>query len=691
MTTMDTITEQISHFIGLFHLSVEEARLREAYPDFQYLLPQAHLNTEPHVPSTFEAPYDFEEFDPSVSYSAPYDTNHYWHPAGIHPLAPSRLPGLDYHWAHLKFYDFSMHFGRIHIGQPTVWSIEPPGSVVTYAVQAASISDNDVFSVGGSHAAFDAVPVSNMRLLEAAQDAFELSPISRPDMPGSSVEIIDVIKAFQAEIEAVSTPGADSDAHPAGFIKAAPVIEGSFVNGEAVTELPILKDYLSFADRMEVNAAARQAIADDSESSGKSDTVASAGDDSSSPDAAKDDAANPYVENSVTVDVGSNTAVNEAVVKNLWTGATVTAVGGDHVEVNVIVQTTIVQDFDSISSTIASWTGNEVPNHVFDIATFQRIDPTDDDGGSQAFHGGFPSAWAVAQITGDLLITSWIQQYVFMSDNDVGVLSSSGSTTSVIAGGNTSVNHISINELAMNYDLIIVGGSLYDANIIHQTNILFDNDVVDAASNFATTGAATVSTSGNLLWNQALIVNVGAADRFEAMPDAYRDTLGNFADGDKHVTSGVLSDSAFSGLSGLRVLYITGDLLNLQYISQTTIMGDSDQIKLAMNAVDPDPGASFSVATGSNALVNTAAILDLDSFGKTYVGGGQYSQELLFQAELVSHKPDIYGQDPHALTNEAVLFLDDTMLDEGARTAGVSTHAAHDIHYNDDALSHVLG
>ena len=46
---------------------------------------------------------------------------------------------------------------------------------------------------------------------------------------------------------------------------------------------------------------------------------------------------------------------------------------------------------------------------------------------------------------------------------------------------------------------------------------------------------------------------------------------------------------------------------------------------------------------------------------RRHVGGQQYSDDILIQAELVSPQLDLGGRDPDALVNEAVAFLDDDM------------------------------
>lgn len=665
MTTMDKITEEISHFIGLFHTTIEDVRLREAYTDFTYHVPQHHLRVEPVFDSNFEAPFEFLGFDPGVSYKAPAYVKPITHPAFLshiqHPPipvvdGPSEYPGMD----------LPRDLGPAGPRSMSVTlEIDPPGSVANYMVQAAGLSDDDYFNVGGSGLAFNPEPVNDTDLLEAAEDILSLSPIGDPEMPGSGDELIELIETIASQLKNWT---ASAESPMEVFVHQAATIEGIYVNGELVTEAPKLSDYHSFDDEEE----------------GDDDT-----DDGPAPNVVVHADGTVTIDVSVEVVAGGNTVVNNAVMQNLWTAATVTAVLGDHFEINAIIQTNAIWDTDAITSAIESWTNSAGANEIFNIATFERMDSSEDTG-AQPVTGGFPSAWAITEIQGDLMIANWLEQYIFVSDNDIGILSSSGVTTSVIAGDNTSTNHVSLYELGLSYDLIIVGGSVYDANIIHQFNLLFDNDVVGAVSGFETTGEGAFSGAGNLLWNQAYIYNIGGADRFDALPSAYLDAANGIAAGRNSLPNGVLTDPAFAGMEGLRVLYISGDLLNIQYIRQTTIVGDDDQIALAMNAVNPHPDASWSVSTGDNTLVNTAAILDLDSMGKTYVGGEQYSQETLIQAELISSDPELAARDPNELVNEAVVFLDDSMLTAETDAQGLPA-PEHDSHYQNDGLQHVLG
>ncbi|MGB3812553.1 MAG: hypothetical protein WA950_04945 [Shinella sp.] len=666
--TMDRITEEISHFIGLFHTIVEDARGRDTYTDFSYLVPKDHLPTHPLWQTEFDASYDLLGFDPEIRYKAP---------GGLMPV----LPASYVLSSHLHS-DPVVEGGRARfiddlerdpaavriVNAKKIFEIDPPGSVVNYIVQAAALADDDYFSVGGHGLRFTPQAIDNADLLRATSDVLSASTIGGNEIPGSSAELIAVIQSMTLELEALV---AASEEAGDAFVHQADTIEGIYVNGVLVDEAPKLEDFHSF-DKPE----------DDTETATegglKSNTV-------QSPDGSI------TILSSVEVEAGGNTALNNAVVQNLWTGAKVTAVVGDHFEINAIIQVNAVWDTDAITDAVRSWTQENQPNEIYNIATFERTDPLQDDGADQSGQIGFPSAWAVAEIQGDLIITNWLQQYIFMSDNDIGILSSSGITTSVMAGGNLSTNQLSIFELGFSYDLIIVGGSIYDANIIQQINILFDNDVVGAVSEFATTGAGTIAASGNLLWNQAYIHNIGGADRFDALPSAYLDAVEAMASGSMSLSGDILQDPAFAGLAGLRVLYVSGDLINTQYIKQVSIMGDSDQIALAMDAVAPQPGADWSVSTGGNALINNAAILDLDAIGKTYVGGGQYSQETLFQSGLVADQPELAARDPDALVNEAVAFLDGSMLGDGVEEEAAPISTGPDNYDQGDGLQHMLG
>lgn len=646
---MDKTTEAIAHFIGLFGIAVEEARLRQDFNEFQ-----AKRDAAPEQSSLLDidvsinASYDFVEMDPGLRYQplppktillAPWiETN--FHP----PHIPVQMPVFSQIGANLPEPGV-VHYGSAQI----VFQIDPPGSLAALINQKISLYDNDYVGVGAHGLIFSPDTDHGAEMAALLYGAARLSPVGDPEAPGSGAEIGDFILNSASALEAfVEEHQQDDDV----FALSQDRIEGSYVNGEVVAELPDLEDYLPDPDGEEVTAAP---------------TVHSA-----------QGVGNVGIEASVTLEAGSNLLVNSAVLTNNWLVGPVIATVGNHVELNAIVQMNVWSDADAIGNAVSGWTFDPgEATEAFNIAVFSRIDPAASTPVGTS-NDGFPLNWAVTRIDGDLILMNWIEQFSFMMDNDVHVMSSTGVKSMVTTGDNTMLNNVNLTELGFYFDLIIVGGNIYDCNFIYQMNILLDNDLIGAVNGFQTNGDGVVSTSGNLLWNQAGIINIGGADRFETMPDHYREAAANLKSGTNELPSGVFGDDAFAGLGGLRVLYVSGDILDLQYIKQTNILGDVDQVALAMNSVGENfPDAQWDVSTGSNALINTAAIVDLDATGTTYVGGQQYSDEILIQAELVSASPNLGGQDPDVLVNEAVAFLgDDLAGPEDDAPSGLPAHDA---------------
>lgn len=655
MAVVDQITEEISHFIGAFHLSLEEARLREAYQDFSHYTTSHGISSLLVEQTPFAAPYDLLGYDPSLFYRP------------VAPVFPSAAASDLPHGAAVLIDGLSLRLLRVEgvdpefsaiqgaNGRQTLPSIEPPGSVASYVFQHIHLSDNDVFSVGNHGLPLSPLSISVWQdVLDAAQPMLSFSPLSAIEAPGSAKEMIELVKAVSDTLE--NAPLSDMAQH---IVAQGPTVVGSYVNGILAEETPKLEDYHSFEK-------------DGDELDG--------------------DAGEDLAPAAVTISLGANTIVNDAVLNTLWTAGKVTAVVGDHTEVNVVIQVNAIWDEDQIGSELAGWSqgGQDHANDLFNIASFSRDGGTSGTAPAHYPADLYPAYATVTNITGDLMIVNWIEQMIFMSDSDMGIVSASGGYSTIIGGDNTAINHTSIFQFGFGYDLIIIGGSVYDANIIQQINILFDNDTAIGADGFQTSGSGSFSSSGNLLWNQASIYSVGAADRFSALSDDYLEAAASHASGTTTFSDAIMHDPAFAGLPALRVLHIHGDLIKLQYIKQTTVVGDNDQITLAMDMINPNTGADWAVATGGNTLINNAAIHDVDSFGKTYVGGQQYSQEMLIQANFISSKPEFYGQDASVLASEAVLFLDDSMLgpDPGpAEGVYVSTDATAS---QDDGLQTLL-
>ncbi|PWK71587.1 type I secretion protein [Aminobacter sp. AP02] len=650
------VTEAIVHFAGLFATADEEARLKQAYDEFR-ATHKADDKQPEHSTYTIkiDASHQFEDFDPYVPYKPlkpgiematvlPY----------VH-LAPQDIPipdgpllsPPDHNFPHAFIPGWSIsHEVDVHLPE-----LDPPGSVAIFINQEIRLSDNDYVSVGGSGLKFTPPPVDDSQMEALHQAAANINPIDDLTLPGTPQEMAQFVTTAVARLESFSADGhGDADI----FTTKGTTIEGTYLNGKLIDEAdtPKMEDYVDYLKDKDTtvegpNGPLNMSVAPDS-----SDFMHGWGVGTTSP--------------SVNISTGDNTVINSAVVVNDWASASVMAVIGDHISVNAIVQINATSDIDSIGAAISGWPFDpgQTADQSFNIAMFKHIDPTADQAPAEAAPD-FPSYYVVTQITGDLIMMNWINQFSFVTDNDVVLAASSGVQTYVSTGDNTGFNAVDLTELGHNYDLIIIGGNVYDASIIQQFNLLIDNDTIGAVSGFETTGQGSVSTAGNLTWNQASIITVGTG-QYQALPDAYKQANDDLSAGKKDLPDSILQDPAFAGSGLLRVLYISGDIYNLQYLNQATIMGDSDQIALAMNKIAPDPNADWTIATGGNQLVNHATIVDVDGANKIYVGGDHYSDEILIQANLVSSAPDMGAQNPDILVNEAVAFLTDSTGDTGS-------------------------
>lgn len=642
------ITETIAHFIGLFEISLEDARLREVHEKFE---PEQEVHKDPKelgsVLVKAKAPYDLDDFNPAIPYK---------------PLGTDIVMPLPAGYAGLPFPEFPIPTG-INVrgnadGTVMGWSaksaaagnvqIDPPGSVVVYSLQRAELSDDDFVSVG-EHGLQSGPRIDNSAAMDALIDAVSsISPLADVDVAGSSEAISTLVTAAAEALDAraASGEGQVDGLTVSTFVAKSDTLDGIYVNGEIVAEAPVLKDHLPNRDE----------TPDEAEEAEPSNTPQHAS------GATAHGEGIVSIEASVELEAGSNTLVNSVVITSNWLQAEVLAVAGDHVELNAVIQTNAYYDSDLISSALSGGSlSPDDPTEAFNTAMFKHVDPTPSET-AESEAGVFPTAWAITEIEGDLMMVNWFQQFTLMSDQDTAVLAASGSKLSVIAGDNTAANEVSLLELGYRYDLIFVGGNVFDANIIQQTNILLDNDFIGAVGGFRTSGEGSVSTGGNLLWNYAGIVEAGTAGKVNPMSDSYLSALKDLSEGRDPSSKDFMHDSAFAGMSGLRVLYISGDLLSLNYIQQTNILGDDDQITLAMNALTARPDADWTISTGSNALLNYAGIVDVDTGKTVYAGGGAYSDEVLIQAELIKDDPYLGGQDPDALVSEAVVFLGDDML-----------------------------
>jgi hypothetical protein len=253
----------------------------------------------------------------------------------------------------------------------------------------------------------------------------------------------------------------------------------------------------------------------------------------------------------------------------------------------------------------------------------------------------------------------------------------------IIAGENTQTNLAQFQNLTSNYQLIIVEGNYHQDDLIYQTNVLLDNNQV----NFNGQGFSSQSATGggNSAVNDATIVDTGNHNYQQFSSDAMTvlQALEN--------QSGTIDPSAlmnaFPSLFGnINVLVVTGDYYDVNYISQTNVMSNSNVVQLTGSSTAP-AGATQSVSTGHDTTVNAATIVDGGSALSPYLQGNYYNDMILIQSNIIGNDPKIAGQNPSQLAPELVAFTGAT---EGANQAPEAPIAAATTTQHHDGVAGVL-
>ncbi|WP_108395435.1 hypothetical protein [Devosia submarina] len=615
----DSISETIAHFIGLFETQAEIARLRHGYDEFSHVV--KNPNPEPLPDAHSPLPRQVLELTPNnplIEYTPEATQAHVI--ASTPPLAiklmPMRMPEPDW----------SPKLPSLMQGASPGVPVEPtpligpvPGSVGMIVAQYVELSDNDVVVIGGYSG-----PLPNHQHDNAALNGMigDLDAFSAPLTDLSSNDIFHTIPEFMAAAADAAMEMAQYQA-PGMSVSSAVGSEtqGTHVNGEQVTELPVLEDWLPPEPSEEAPVTTGS-------------VSLQTGDDS------------------ITVATGNNVLANQATIIDAGLAPAIVAVLGDHFQLDLIAQANAFIDIDHVDAGFpGASTGGATA--AFNIASFTN-NTLDAQGAAIAANPeAMPTNWTVSILEGDLVFLQWVAQYTFASDNDLVVMTATGSTTNIDTGNNGIHNDLSFANLGLYYDIVIIGGNLYDANLICQTNILYDNDTLQMLADAQLSGSS--ETSGNLLWNQASILKYGPQGSTGALPDHYSGAAEALGRGDLGMPDGFSGDPALAGLGHLRVLYVTGNVYDLRYVEQTNVLTDADTLAVYAQGAEALAGSEWTVSTGQNALTNIASIVDYASASDTfYVGGGSYSDAVLIQADLM----DATSSSATGLPNELVAFLE---------------------------------
>ncbi|MFC0202079.1 hypothetical protein [Paracoccus rhizosphaerae] len=627
---LDSITETIAHFIGHFHLGTEEARLRQSYEEFLHLKAQQN-EIQVHDPQQIQtSAYQLDGFDPALT----------WTPRSHEDSFSPGLPKLV--WSEIPLMPFSAGLLALRTGESLtgpdidIWTRLPPAdagptltvpsSVATLTWQALALQDDDILgpvAAAGFAPAADFLPVLD-RLVEIAQ---KLAATSVPETDGAAPWV-----AAAADLKAqVQAAEAKADALPEGatsFTVTGTGATGMVVNGKVVTEMPVLEMPAYLAK-------------DDGDA--PEDVL---------PEELRDNPLVPHVSGHEVI-AGANVLENAVAVNSMWIDAAVIVVAGNVTRIDAIDQVNVLSDRDCLTPQ----QGSDAPSILMNAASNEQS-ATSAGAAADGAQAVIPAQWAVTRIEGDLICYNWVSQTSYVTDHDMAVLTSMGSSTYVSLGENLVANITMLAELGYRYDMIVVGGNMYDISYVYQCNVLMDDDTVSGVG---------ASGSDNVLFNSASIHSTGV-DEYRSLTPFGRDALDAAAhDG----AMPALSQGDLFDDDTLSVLYVTGDLVTMNVVSQVNVLGDNDQVALAAEAA-VQAGSDLKIVTGSNVLANEAVIREFGIDSTVMAGGDIYSDALIHQAGLVESDANPTGVAMQGLANEAVAFLADDMIDgaAGADDAG---------------------
>ncbi|MDQ0326144.1 hypothetical protein J2R99_002013 [Rhodopseudomonas julia] len=649
----NAVAEAISRFMGFFEPVEETAKFRIAHPDFDFeSRPVALTPDAPGTPPSV-APEDGLAGGGGVSLRLGGYPSVSVDPAGHHP-APMPSGG----------------------GHEPVF-LNDSGALLVRAGQSAGVSAPGTFIEPDVRVVYDEAVGSSFGVIRQhglLQDGDKLSlvdgvePVSLvPDADENLQTMVDAAQTWREELWRAEIPGGDASQqiwngetgglhNPAEIRQAlltsahhdpesaGPVTghDGAYVNGQASLDYPRANEIF---DRLGL---------------GEDDA---------------DEAPKDPLDAAVTaeIDLGHNTVVNEATVLQADTFARTTIVLGDYYETNAINQLTVHLDLDERPGGASFDGAGSSYTDAYNVAVFDRSEGVTP-GPADPANYFVPYDYEVDVIHGDLVTSRFIEQIRVVLDNDQVVLTSVSEDTAIETGGNVSYSSVDFTALQDFYDVIIFGGSVYEGNYIDQVSILLDNDYIapEAAA------GGSVASSGNLLYNFASINNIGGTD-FRPVSEAMTDLVSAFSRGEETFDRSLGEPLDFLGSSHLRILYVTGDRVELTHLKQTTILSDADTVDYARKTAaelvtKSGPDAPWHIETGGNAVVNAGQIIDYDTAGSVrFLGGDYYSDSILAQADLVP-RGNMSVFDTATLAPEVIAFTS-TDMDVPDEEGGFAIHS----------------
>lgn len=632
---LDRISEEISHFIGLFHLEIEAAKLRLDYQAFKVARDGPALDPLSDDPFSgrSELPkgqvktgLDNPKFPAKAPDAGPPMI------AAVLPQGPQAFPDkLQSDPVEITFPVLGL--ASLQITGPSFEIM--PNSIVLVIQQTAFLSDNDLLLFDGSADFTDPAVFLTilMDLGELAQSLSLIDPWIWSPKDGPVYDSVMKIADALAQAELPQHDGVDA------ALFRGEEAEGIFINGEKVDELPLIKDLLpKFLQEEEPDEEALPALA------ARTDGVTDY------------DPAPFGVDPGHHVVTGGNRVINETVLKSVWVDAPVIAVAQNVLRLDVISQVNIRMDAANLPDQTAP-----APSTSMNVAMLEQntsmAEGSEGQAARTAAQDGLPSFWNVTRLEGDLMLMNWVQQHIFVTDYDRVEVMFTGAATYIGTGENVVFNETLILNLGFHYDLIMIGGSMITLNQISQINVMLDQDRITGD----VPEGATLHAGDNLQMNMAVISTTGV-DSQTAQTDHFAKALADLKAGSNTLSADVAHDELFAGKEMLSVLYIEGDLIQTNVIEQINYLGDSDQIHFIQDMFSTADGAEVTVTSGSNAQINAAKIVSTGLDSTVMAGGDTYSDALIYQAELIDDGAAPTGVQMGPLASEAVAFLADGMI-----------------------------
>ncbi|CAD0185007.1 hypothetical protein RUESEDTHA_01892 [Ruegeria sp. THAF57] len=608
--SLDSISETIAHFIGTFELTTEQARLREQYEEFTALRRKIELEDLAEA-TAINVRADLK-LDPGKYGPLPYkfmapDNDGPFPPASGGPI-PEPALFLD----PVSGPDEIIPEGQLFTAEFQQTIVVPElvpeliGSAVTYTFQTLNLSDNDTIGQGD----FRDAEVLMQEGYEALDVALSLHVISSPSFDIADYQSVEKLEQLAEQMKATVTVQVDgATVHQFHGEEAVGII----VNGERVEELP---------DWMELLPQHHQS--EDDEESGQPDPYPKEWDQS------EDD----VFGEGHTVIAGGNLAINEVSITVGWVDAPIIAVGGASYDLTVVSQVAIVSDIDEGEPGAQSETkviqSSQIAVEASEASWIEdNVAPPGQD-----------PLVVISWISGDLYVTNFVKQVIDATDIDHIQTEVSASNSMYVLGDNDMFNVNNVVQLGSFYDVVMVGGNMVSVDIVQQTIVLIDDDVV--------TGPVQDEVEENLVMNQVSLTSTGE--------DTHEDITPNLASvlpieevNTDALEDALLNDPAFAGMEQLRVLKIEGDLIQANVIEQITLLQDQDDVHL-----NGGNGAAASVLGAGNALLNAASVSKIGVDSVVMAAEGEYSDVLLHQASLIDSPDEELGEE---IANEAIAFL----------------------------------